>query len=168
MPTRLGIDLTKEAGLQPEICQCRGERLPTEPHHDHVIDAAHEHLKSLLGREFNSWTNIRGKSFYAQLTRACEPCGEQVVRFETTWVCNECNPVDGHGKPARRIARPDETLVRFYSMLPAQLAECRTYEFWQEAYRLDRPGLERRVREARRLAALAANNWIVIEKSLLD
>jgi hypothetical protein len=80
---------------------CGGTRVPDQPHHDHVIDFARDELRSLLNDEWSRWVSSKGAAFYRNLTQAREPCGELVVRFPATWMCNECNPVDGNGKPLR-------------------------------------------------------------------
>lgn len=160
MPRRFGVDLTAEAGPKPPECQCKGARAPDQPHHDHIIDAARDYLKSCLGPAFDTWMRMRGRRFYDRLVAAREPCGAPVVRFRTTWVCNECNPADGSRKPARKAARPDDTLVAYYSMHPSQLASCRTLETWQGAYERDLVSFERRMREVRRVALVEVRLWI--------
>jgi hypothetical protein len=113
-----------------------------------------------LGEEFGAWMIKRGSKFYELLLEAQETWGKPVVRFRTTWMCTECNPTDGNRKPARKAARPDDTNVTYYSMLPDQLASCRTLEDWQQAYENDRNDLERRLREVRRLATEEARVWL--------
>lgn len=154
---KLGISLTEIANSKaPDPCACPTPKLPLQPHHDHILDLAHDLLldglppskTGLTGDvRFGVWCQERGQAFYDELTVAVTVGGHKVVRFQPVLFCNSCHPKDGHGK-----ATVQYDGVRWYSMTTAQLRDVAAIPSrWQFHYANDEPALVERVAHVKEL-----------------